>query len=122
MGYDAVNLPAATAQGLAVTIAPGTNDGAVAEHAFTLILALAKRPSATPGRARGRWPRVTNKPLRGQTLGIAGMGRIGKAMAVRGAALNALAAYDPFPDHAFAAAHNVAASVPGGDYLRKRTT
>ena len=42
VGYDAVDVAAATARGIAVTIAPGTNQGAVAEHTFGLILGLAK--------------------------------------------------------------------------------
>jgi phosphoglycerate dehydrogenase-like enzyme len=56
----------------------------------------------------GGWPRGTNLPLRGRTLGIAGLGRIGKAVALRGEAFGMrLLAYDPFPDTAFAAAHNI---------------
>src|SRR5205807_8300396 len=56
----------------------------------------------------GGWPRKTTLPLRGQALGIAGLGRIGKAVALRGEAFGMrLLAYDPYPDHAFAAAHNV---------------
>jgi D-3-phosphoglycerate dehydrogenase / 2-oxoglutarate reductase len=47
-------------------------------------------------------------PLRGASLGIAGLGRIGKAVALRGEAFGMkLLAYDPFPDHAFAAAHGI---------------
>lgn len=42
VGYDAVNLKSATANNTVVTIAPGTNQGSVAEHAFCLMLALAK--------------------------------------------------------------------------------
>src|SRR5262245_37333546 len=42
VGYDAVDVAAATARGVAVTIAPGTNQEAVAEHTFALLLALAK--------------------------------------------------------------------------------
>src|SRR5262249_46358233 len=56
----------------------------------------------------GGWPRGTNLPLRGRTLGIAGLGRIGKAVAVRAAAFGMpLLAYDPVPDTAYAAAHNI---------------
>src|SRR5579859_6512061 len=43
VGYDAVNVEAATRAGVAVTIAPGTNQGSVAEHTFALILCLTKR-------------------------------------------------------------------------------
>jgi phosphoglycerate dehydrogenase-like enzyme len=109
VGYDAVDLAAATRHGVAVTITPGTNQDAVAEHAFSLILGLAKDvvPSHLGTRA-GRWPRATTRPVRGSTLGIAGLGRIGKAMALRGAAFGMkLLAYDPVPDTAFAAAHGV---------------
>src|ERR687886_1661718 len=71
VGYDAVDLAAATERGVAVTIAPGTNQDAVAEHTFTLILALAK--GLVPqhlGTCALQWPRQANLPLRGRTLGI----------------------------------------------------
>jgi D-3-phosphoglycerate dehydrogenase / 2-oxoglutarate reductase len=109
VGYDAVDLPAATKQGVAVTITPGTNEGSVAEHTFTLLLGLVK--NLVPqhlGVKTGGWPRGANLPLRGRTLGIAGLGRIGKAVALRGAAFGMrLLAYDPFPDTAFAAHHDI---------------
>lgn len=109
VGFDAVDVEAATEQGVAVTITPNTNQDAVAEHTFTLILALAK--SLIPqhlGTIQGRWPRQTNLPLRGRILGIAGLGRIGKAVALRGACFGMkLLAYDPFPDHAFAQQHHI---------------
>src|SRR5581483_735530 len=50
-----------------------------------------------------RWPRATTLPLRGRTLAIAGLGRIGKAVALRGACFGMrLLGYDPYPDHAWA--------------------
>jgi D-3-phosphoglycerate dehydrogenase len=109
VGFDAVDLAAATEHGVAVTIAPGTNHDAVAEHTFTLILALAKNliPQDQGTRAGG-WPRKTNLPLRGRTLGIVGLGRIGKSVALRGACFGMrLLAYEPFPDKQFVAQHNV---------------
>lgn len=110
VGYDAVDVTASTRHGIAVAITPGTNEGAVAEHTFCMILALAK--SLVPqhlGVKSGSWPRGANLPLRGRTLGIAGLGRIGKAVAVRGQAFGMqLLAYDPFPDTAFAEKHGVA--------------
>jgi phosphoglycerate dehydrogenase-like enzyme len=109
VGYDAVDLAAATEHGVAVCIAPGTNQDAVAEHTFTLILALAKNlVPQHDGVKTGRWPRGTNLPLRGRTLGIAGLGRIGKAVALRGKAFGMpLLSYEPFPDRAFVAEHSV---------------
>jgi D-3-phosphoglycerate dehydrogenase len=109
VGYDAVDLEAATAQGIAVCIAPGTNQEAVAEHTFALILALAKNllPLHLGTRA-GHWPRQPALPLRGRTLGIVGLGRIGKAVAVRGAAFGMrLLAYEPAPDPAFVTQYRV---------------
>lgn len=104
VGYDAVNVPAATEHGVAVAIAPGTNQESVAEHTFALILALAKDvPSQHAAIRSGQWPRRANLPLRGRTLGIAGLGRIGKAVAERGHSFRMrLIAYEPYPDHAFA--------------------
>ncbi|HEX5269258.1 MAG TPA: phosphoglycerate dehydrogenase [Gemmataceae bacterium] len=109
VGYDAVDLAAATDHGIAVCIAPGTNQHAVAEHTFTLMLALVKHliPQHA-GTVAGRWPRQSNLPLRGQTLGIAGLGRIGQAVATRGAAFGMpLLAYEPYPDAEFVRRWNV---------------
>jgi D-3-phosphoglycerate dehydrogenase / 2-oxoglutarate reductase len=109
VGYDAVDTAAATELGMAVCITPGTNQDAVAEHTFTLILAIAKNliPQHL-GTCALHWPRQANLPLRGRTLGIAGLGRIGKAVALRGECFGMkLLAYEPFPDHAFAKAHGI---------------
>ncbi|HWY88024.1 MAG TPA: phosphoglycerate dehydrogenase [Gemmataceae bacterium] len=109
VGYDAVDLQAALEHAVAVTITPNTNQDAVAEHTFTLILALAKSLiSQHIGTIKGQWPRQANLPLRGRTLAIAGLGRIGKAVAIRGACFGMrLLAYEPFPDHGFAGKYGV---------------
>jgi phosphoglycerate dehydrogenase-like enzyme len=109
VGYDAVDVPAATARGVAVCIAPNTNQDAVAELTFCLILGLTKNIiSQHLGVKAGLWPRGTNLPVRGRTLGIAGLGRIGKSVAVRGKAFGMrLLAYEPYPDNAFAAANGI---------------
>jgi D-3-phosphoglycerate dehydrogenase len=109
VGYDAVDIPTATERGVVVCIAPGTNQDAVAEHTFALILALAKGLiSQHLGTRAGQWPRRPNLPLRGRTLGIIGLGRIGKAVAVRGAAFGMrLLAYEPYPDLKFAEQYHV---------------
>src|SRR3954464_8858373 len=84
VGYDAVDLQAATDHGVAVCFAPGTNQDAVAEHAFMLMLALTRKLREQDTEIRqGTWPRRTVGNLRGQTLGIIGLGRIGKAIAQR---------------------------------------
>jgi len=109
VGFDAVDVAAATEQGVAVAIAPGTNQESVAEHTFALILALAKNVvSHHHGTRVGSWPRQANLPLRGRTLGIAGLGRIGKAVAVRGIAFGMkLLAYEPYPDNQFVSQHKI---------------
>lgn len=109
VGYDAVDLTAATERGVAVTITPGTNHDCVAEHTFGLILALAKEliPQHLAVKAGG-WPRQPNLPLRGQTLGIAGLGRIGKAVSLRGDSFGMkLLAHEPLADPAFVAKHHI---------------
>src|SRR2546423_2336227 len=88
VGYDAVDVEAATAAGIAVTIAPNTNQDAVAEQTFALLLALAK--DLVPQHCsmkEGGWPRRATLPLRGRTLGVAGLGRVGQAGAPPGAGL-----------------------------------
>jgi D-3-phosphoglycerate dehydrogenase len=109
VGYDAVDLKAASERGVVVTITPNTNQDAVAEHTFGMILALAKNLIPQHhGTRTGAWPRQANLPLRGRTLGIIGLGRIGKAVAIRGAAFGMrLLAYEPLPDQAFVARHGV---------------
>jgi phosphoglycerate dehydrogenase-like enzyme len=109
VGYDAIDVEAATEKGVAVTITPGANHDAVAEHTFAIMLALAKDlVFQHQALTAGGWPRKTNLPLRGQTLGLAGLGRIGKAVALRAEAFGMkLIAYDPFPDQVFAQQHHV---------------
>jgi phosphoglycerate dehydrogenase-like enzyme len=109
VGYDAVDLDAATAHGVAVTTTPGANQESVAEHAFALLLGLARKiPFQDRGVKAGHWPRLTCLPVREQTLGIAGLGRIGKELALRALAFRMkVLAFEKFPDHAFCAAHGV---------------
>jgi D-3-phosphoglycerate dehydrogenase / 2-oxoglutarate reductase len=109
VGYDAVDLAAATRHGVVVATTPNTNQGAVAEHTFAMMLALTKNlVSQHVGTREGRWPRGSNIPIRWRTMGIAGLGRIGKAMATRAKAFEMkVIAHDPFPDTAWAAANDV---------------
>jgi D-3-phosphoglycerate dehydrogenase len=89
VGYDAVDLAAATERGVAVTITPGANNDAVAEHTLAMLLAVAKNlvPQHLDTRA-GRWKREATLPLRGRTLGIVGLGRIGRSVARRAVAFD----------------------------------
>ena len=109
VGYDAVDLQAATDHGVAVCYAPGTNQEAVAEHAFMLMLALTRKLREQDTEIRqGLWPRRAVGNLRGTTLGIVGLGRIGKAVAQRAVPFGLkVLATEILPDEQFAAAHNV---------------
>jgi phosphoglycerate dehydrogenase-like enzyme len=84
VGYDQVDLAAARERGVVVTITPGTNQESVAEQAFSLLLSLTRCVVRNHEAIRaGGWDRRMVDPLRGKTLGLIGLGRIGRAVAVR---------------------------------------
>ncbi len=120
VGYDAVNVPAATEKGVAVCITPGANNRAVADFAFTLLLASARRLlenlTVVP---QGGWKRYQGKDLPGSTIGIVGLGSIGKEVAKRARGFDMrVLAYDVFKDEAFATQHQVT-YVPLDQLLRE---
>ena len=98
VGYDSIDTAAATERGIVVACTPGTNHEAVAEHAFALLLAVAKR--IVPNHAevtQGGFRRQPSRALRGRILGLVGLGRIGRAVARRAAAFEMqVLAHDPF--------------------------
>src|SRR2546429_7961009 len=85
VGLDTVDIPAATRLGVAVVHAPGSNSQAVAEHALMLMLASVKRTRFIDALTRrGEWDAkrlVGNTELAGKTLGIVGVGNIGRRVA-----------------------------------------
>jgi len=87
VGVDSIDLEAATANGVAVTVTPGINEVVVAEHTIALMLSLARRLGEHDrGIRAGRWQRTgtaTPWSLRGATVGIVGFGRIGSLVAER---------------------------------------
>ena len=98
VGYDAVDVAAARQRGITVTITPGVNQESVAEQAFGLLLGLTRRivVNAVDIAADG-WDRTLPIPLRGKTLGLVGLGRIGQAMVSKAHAFGMkVVAYDPF--------------------------
>jgi D-3-phosphoglycerate dehydrogenase len=109
IGVDNIDLNAAKERGVRVVNAPGTNSEAVADLAIGFMFALARRiPDASARLRAGEFPRMIGKSVWGATLGIIGMGMIGKAVARRGRGLNMpTLAYDPFFDQAFADANGV---------------
>ena len=100
VGYDAIDVPAATRNGIVVAFTPGLLNEAVADYAFALLLALARRVHEGHLHMRGgEWKPAWGHDVCGKTLGLIGCGRIGQAMARRGSGFNLrLLAYDPFPN------------------------
>lgn len=99
-GIDVIDQKAAAERGIAVKAAVGANAAAVAEHAWALILACAKSVPFLNDRMRaGHWDKATHKTieLNGRTLGVVGLGEIGRRAAVMGVAMGMhVLAFDPF--------------------------
>ena len=100
VGVDNVDLEAATRAGITVVNAPTGNTIAAAEHTLALLYGLARRTAAADASIRrGEWKRsqFTGVELRGKTLGIVGLGKIGQAIAVRARAMEmTVIGSDPF--------------------------
>ena len=109
VGYDAVDVRAATARGIAVCTTPGTNSEAVADHAFALLLAVARQIVPSDRHLRSEeWRLLRTADVFEQTLGILGLGQIGKGVARRARGFGMrVVAFDPYWDAAFAAQHQV---------------
>ena len=109
VGVDKVDLDAAKEKGIVVTNTPGANSVSVAELALGLMLALARQiPEAVEAVHQGKWPRYAGISLEGKTIGILGLGAIGKQLARRLAGFDCkIVAFDPFADAAFAKDHQV---------------
>ena len=88
IGTDAIDLNAAAQMGITVCNLPGRTAPIVAEHAFGLMLAVAKRAAfMTEALKNGQWPRIDNIYLAGKTLGVVGAGPIGAHMIRLGRAI-----------------------------------
>jgi glyoxylate reductase len=115
VGYDNIDVPAATARGVLVCNTPGVLTEATADHTFALLLAAARRiPESIQYVRDGHWQTwgpllLLGREVSGATLGIVGLGRIGKEVAkrARGFGMRILA-FDPIEDPDFARAHEVA--------------
>ncbi len=84
-GTDNIDLNAAGMRGVTVCNTPGVNAFAVAEHALTLMLAVARRvPTLDAEMRKGKWPRELHTQLVGKTLGVFGMGTIGARVVALG--------------------------------------
>jgi D-3-phosphoglycerate dehydrogenase len=109
VGVDNVDLEACKEKGIIVTNTPGANSVSVAELALALMLALARQiPEAAQNVQQGKWPRFSGISLEGKTIGILGLGAIGKQLARRLAGFDCrIMAYDPFADTQYAQANGI---------------
>ena len=89
VGYDAIDVAAATRQGIVIAYTPGLLNETVADFAFALLLALARRIHLCHLSAgNGQWQPVWGNDVFGKTLGLLGCGRIGQAVARRASGFN----------------------------------
>jgi len=99
-GVDNVDTVAATKKGIVVMNTPGGNTITTAEHAVSMMMALARKiPQATASMRRGEWEKkkYEGTEITGKTLGILGVGNIGAVVASRALGLRmTVIAYDPF--------------------------
>lgn len=111
IGVDNIDVPAATARGIVVMNTPSGNNVTTAEHALSMMLALARSiPQATASMKAGRWEksRFTGAEIFNKTLGVIGLGNIGSLVAERALGLKMkVVVYDPFVTEDMARKHGV---------------
>lgn len=109
VGLDNVDLEAANRHGVLVTAPLGANSTSVAELAIGLMLSLLRHVVVNHNAAQQNiWQRIQGQELAGKTLGIIGLGRIGKKVATRALGMEMqVIAHDIAPDEEFAQAHGI---------------
>jgi len=121
IGLDSIDVPYATEKKIPVLFTPGVNHTTVAEHALGLMIGIAKHfwPHLSSVKA-GKWKRITGHELFGKTIGIIGLGRIGKEVVIRANAfgMNCIA-FDRYFDEEFAKQHQVTRVKSAEDVLRQ---
>jgi D-3-phosphoglycerate dehydrogenase len=120
VGYDAIDMKAATARGIIVCNTPGVNRHAVAEWTFVLMLSCSRKLKENQAEVRkGGWTRHEGIDLAGKTLGVVGLGTVGKEVAQRASAFEMrILASDVIRDTQFAEEHHVT-FVPLEELLRE---
>ena len=99
VGVDNIDLDEATKRGILVMSTPGGSSVSVAEHTFALLLSLVRQvPKFDASMREGKWEKSSSgAEVRGKTLGLVGLGRIGREVAIRAAAFDMrLLAFDPY--------------------------
>lgn len=109
IGVDNIDLDAAKERGIPVSRTVGANSAAVADYTMALILAVARKTVLIDGHCRqSDWKKITTRDITGSTLGLLGLGVIGKLVAQRAQGFDMkVMACDPCWDEAYAAAHNI---------------
>jgi D-3-phosphoglycerate dehydrogenase len=109
IGVDKIDVKSCTEFGIPLLFTPGVNHTTVAEHNFLLLLALEKNfLFHTDSTRAGGWKRKTGHELLDKTIGIIGLGRIGKEVAIRARAFGMkVMAFDNYFDAAFSQQHEV---------------
>lgn len=109
IGLDKIDVAHATAKRIPVLFTPGVNHTTVAEHTFGLLIGITKHVVTTAAAARnGEWKRLTGHEIMDKTIGIIGLGRIGKEVAIRAAAFQMkVIAFDIYWDGEFAEKHGI---------------
>lgn len=109
IGVDKIDVAYATSKKIPVSFCPGVNHTTVAEHVFMLLLALNKNLMAQANAtAAGGWKRMTGHEIMGKTIGIVGLGRIGKEVAVRAKAFGmSIIGYDLYWPEDFAKEYGI---------------
>ena len=109
IGLDKVDVKSATELKVPVTFCPGVNHTTVAEHVFGLMLAIYRDIVTECNHVKsGQWKRLTGHELLGKTIGIIGVGRIGKEVTIRARAFGMnVIGFDIYWDDKFAQANNV---------------
>ena len=109
VGVDNIDLDYCKAHGIKVSRTVGANSEAVADYAMTLIMAVARKAVMIDRKCRGRdWSKISTRDVSGATLGLFGLGAIGKHVAKRaqGFGMKVLA-FDPFWPEEYARENNI---------------
>lgn len=109
IGVDKIDVAYATEKNIPVSFCPGVNHTTVAEHVFMLLLAINKNLMEQANTtAAGGWKRMTGHEIMGKTIGIIGLGRIGREVAIRANAFGMKCiGYDLYWPEEFAKEYNV---------------
>lgn len=131
VGVDNIDVAAATRRGIVVMNTPGGNTVSTAEHTIAMLMALSRHlPAADASLKQGKWERnkFVGTQLAGKTLGVIGLGRVGREVARRASGLDMkVIGFDPFlaPDRAsqlgIESVSGLAQLLPACDFLTVHT-